>query len=175
MLDRDSDGDNPDRNGDGLGDGEGFDDGADDTDFDGLSNAFEVERPGSDLGCDASSPPPCWRATYVSVGPKNAHNYVPGADIDPVTPGVQEGADADPLTPGVQGDTDTDPLTPGVQGDFSYYSRVNPFNPCKPVWSVICELHPRFGYYGADEDWMGWGVPGANQTYHAPGARPGDL
>jgi hypothetical protein len=50
-----------------------------------------------------------------------------------------------------------------------YYSRVQPFNPCKPVWSSVCNLHPPFGWYQATEDWMGATNP------PAPGARPGDV
>ena len=57
MLDPDSDGD-------------GLVDGADDTDFDGLTNAFEVERPGG------------WQGTYVSVGPLPLrHNYNPATNL----------------------------------------------------------------------------------------------
>src|SRR3954452_7636310 len=115
-------------------DGDGLLDGADDTDFDGLTNAFEVERPGN------------WKTTFVAVGPKIAHNYNP-----------------------TTGQADFDPATAPVEPGFKYYSRVQPFNPCKPVWSSICELHPKFGYYGSDEPWMGWGVPGAGQAIPAPG------
>jgi IPT/TIG domain len=35
------------------------------------------------------------------------------------------------------------------------YARVQPFNPCKPVFSDTCHRHPPFGYYGDDEDWEG--------------------
>jgi hypothetical protein len=35
------------------------------------------------------------------------------------------------------------------------WARVQPYNPCKPVWSKTCHLHPPFGYYADDEDWMG--------------------
>jgi hypothetical protein len=34
------------------------------------------------------------------------------------------------------------------------YARVNPFNPCKPVYSDLCHRHIPFGYY-EDEDWAG--------------------
>jgi hypothetical protein len=50
-----------------------------------------------------------------------------------------------------------------------FYARVQPFNPCKPVWSERCHLHPPFDYYKDGELWMG--VTGAP----APGARPGDV
>ena len=46
---------------------------------------------------------------------------------------------------------------------------MQPFNPCKPVWSGTCHIHYPFGYYGEDEDWMGPENP------PAPGARPGDV
>jgi hypothetical protein len=112
-------------------------DGADDTDFDGLTNAFEVARPGD------------WGATYVST----AHNFNPtlnSGDFDPSTVGVAE---------------------PG----YSYFARTNPFNPCKPVWSDKCHLHPPFGYYDPAEDWIGFGRPGSGQVIPAHGARPGDV
>jgi len=35
------------------------------------------------------------------------------------------------------------------------WARVNPYNPCKPVYSAACHLHPPFHYYGDDEDWIG--------------------
>jgi hypothetical protein len=86
--------DDPDSDGDGLRDG------ADDQDRDGLSNAFEVRRPGD------------WMETYVST----EHNPAPGVTPNP-------------------------------------WARVNPFNPCKPLWSARCHLHWPFDYYAEDEDW----------------------
>ncbi|MGZ6641575.1 MAG: IPT/TIG domain-containing protein [Solirubrobacteraceae bacterium] len=32
-------------------------------------------------------------------------------------------------------------------------ARVNPFNPCKPIYSDACHAHPPFGYYDKNEDW----------------------
>jgi hypothetical protein len=122
-------------------DGDGLIDGADDTDFDGLTNSFEVARPWD------------WTDTYVSVGPKTSHNFNPAFNQGDFNPGTLG----------------------SIEAGYRYYSRVQPFNPCKPVWSSICELHPRFGYYGPDEDWMGYGVPGADQAIPAPGARPDDV
>jgi hypothetical protein len=119
MLDPDSDGD-------------GILDGADDSDFDGLSNAFEVARPGD------------WKTTYIATGYGPGHNW-----------------DANTQTP-------TDPI-PGGANDARYYSRVQPFNPCKPVWSSICHVHYPFGYYPLDELWMGPTV------FPAPGVHPGDV
>lgn len=51
------------------------------------------------------------------------------------------------------------------------YARVNPFNPCKPVYSQTCHRHPPFGYYAADEDWAGLSPEDAG----TPGVTPGPL
>jgi hypothetical protein len=37
--------------------------------------------------------------------------------------------------------------------DPNPWARVHPFNPCKPLWSARCHLHPPFGAYPQDEDW----------------------
>jgi hypothetical protein len=50
-----------------------------------------------------------------------------------------------------------------------YYSRVQPFNPCKPVWSDKCHLHWPFEHYKDSEPWQGVVNP------PAPGTRPGDV
>jgi hypothetical protein len=50
-----------------------------------------------------------------------------------------------------------------------YYARVQPFNPCKPVYSARCHLHPDFGYYPDEEPWMGAINP------PPPGAKPEDV
>src|SRR5215211_973936 len=94
-----------------------------------------------------------WEDTYVATGPLTTHNINPSngqPDFNPATLGANE---------------------PG----FRFYSRVNPFNPCKPVWSSVCHIHWLFGYYAPDEPWMGWGFPGAGEIIPAPGARPGDV
>ena len=98
-------------------DGDGVLDGADDSDFDGLSNSFEVHRPGN------------WATTYISTGYGAGHNW--------------DGALQVPVDP-----------IPGGANDARYYSRVQPFNPCKPVWSQNCHIHYPFGYYPLSEDWM---------------------
>lgn len=88
--------------------------------------------------------PDDWELTYISIGPgTNRHNWDGLATVDP------------------------DPLTGGNQA--RYYSRVHPFNPCKPVWSARCHTHPPFGHYPTDEDWMG------PKTPPAKGAQPGDV
>jgi hypothetical protein len=51
------------------------------------------------------------------------------------------------------------------------YARVQPFNPCKPVFSNTCHRHPPFGYYGDTEDWQGPDPAAAG----APGIVPGPL
>jgi hypothetical protein len=120
-------------------DGDGLTDGADDSDFDGLTNSFEVARPGN------------WAATYVAIG-YVTHNYNQSTGL-----------------------ADSDPTTPGVDPGYRYYSRVQPFNPCKPVWSSVCHIHWSFGYYPLDEPWQGWGIPGSGQAIPSPGANPGDV
>jgi hypothetical protein len=46
-------------------------------------------------------------------------------------------------------DSNTNAMAPGADP----YARVQPFNPCKPVWSKTCHLRIPFGYYKAGEDW----------------------
>ena len=36
------------------------------------------------------------------------------------------------------------------------WARVQPYNPCKPVWSATCHLHWPFGHYQEGEIW--WGI-----------------
>ena len=55
---------------------------------------------------------------------------------------------------------------------YDPYARTNPFNPCKPLWSSICQNHPDFGYYGPNEDWA---APTAAQIIAAGGSAPGTL
>lgn len=55
------------------------------------------------------------------------------------------------------------------------YARVNPFNPCKPVYSSSCHQHPPFDYYGDSEDWEGMYPADAVADYGAPGAIPGPI
>jgi hypothetical protein len=50
------------------------------------------------------------------------------------------------------------------------YARVNPFNPCKPLWSAICHLHPEIGYYPNSEDWA---APTPDEIIAAGGSAPG--
>jgi hypothetical protein len=98
-------------------DGDHVADGADDQDHDGLSNAFELDRPWF------------WEMTYVS--PWHTGD---GADLTP----------EDKLMLDSSGIVYPNP-----------WARVQPYNPCKPVQSKTCHLHPPFGYYGDDEDYQG--------------------
>jgi hypothetical protein len=51
------------------------------------------------------------------------------------------------------------------------WARVQPFNPCKPVFSQTCHRHPAFGYYGDQEDWQGIDAADAG----TPGVTPGPI
>jgi thrombospondin type 3 repeat protein len=46
-------------------------------------------------------------------------------------------------------DASTDTIAPGSNP----YARVQPFNPCKPVWSQTCHLRWPMGHYYPGEDW----------------------
>ena len=116
MLDPDSDGDT-------------LPDGADDQDFDGLSNAFEVDRPDS------------WVVTFIAI--KYSYQNWNGTTVVDDVP-------ADAFTP-------------------KYYSRVQPFDPCKPVFSARCHVHEPFEHYEKDEPWAG------PKNAPPPGARPDSL
>ncbi|HEX8065619.1 MAG TPA: IPT/TIG domain-containing protein [Thermoleophilaceae bacterium] len=90
-------------------DGDGVLDGSDDQDHDGLTNMFEVDRPGN------------WFVTYISL---MHHPTIP-----------------------------TDDVTYPWASPWNPWARVQPYNPCKPVWSHTCHLHEPFGYYPPEEDW----------------------
>jgi hypothetical protein len=49
------------------------------------------------------------------------------------------------------------------------YARVQPFNPCKPVFSETCHRHPPSGYYGESEDWQGPSPAAAGPPNTTPG------
>jgi hypothetical protein len=63
----------------------------------------------------------------------------------------------------------------GSDGEPTYpanpYARVQPYNPCKPVFSESCHRHPPFDYYADDEDWQGLNPSQAG----TPGVIPGPL
>jgi hypothetical protein len=100
-------------------DGDGIPDGADDQDHDGLSNAFEMDRPSN------------WIGTWVISG------SFPFAD----------------------------PENP--------WAAVQPYNPCKPVKSYSCHLHPPLGYYQPGEAWHGVPSSDAGPQPTAPWTYPG--
>ncbi len=91
-------------------DGDGVKDGADDQDHDGLTNQFEIERPGN------------WLDTYISLAT-------------------------------VPRDSGGDPIAYPFPSPLNPWARVQPYNPCKPLWSYTCHLHWPGGYYGPTEDW----------------------
>ncbi|HEX8075260.1 MAG TPA: hypothetical protein VF545_09790 [Thermoleophilaceae bacterium] len=102
-----------------------------DSDGDGvLDGADDQDHDGLSNGFEVSRPW-SWIYTYVSSGhsgpaPEDYQNYVDGE-------------------PG--------PLPVGVGPNP--WARTQPYNPCKPLFSKTCHLHPPFGYYGQDEDWVG--------------------
>ena len=81
-----------------------------------------------------------------------------------------------------------DPIGSGVEDIYEYesadtnpWSRVQPYNPCKPVWSHTCHLHPPFAHYEKGERWAGqmradagpqptkpWTWPGSHPTSSLP-------
>lgn len=86
--------------------------------------------------------PSDWLATYISTGPANAHH--------PVSPTV------------LQYPFPTFPV------EWNPWARVNPYNPCKPLWSHTCHLHPPFGYYAEEEDWASIPMSDAGPRPNAP-------
>ena len=126
-------------------DGDGLKDGWDDQDHDGYDNQFETYRPGN------------WGDTYVSS------DYVG-------LPGMGDGSNW--TAPAVWGGTGTltNPTAGGNTPDP--YARVNPFNPCKPLWSSICHEHPPIDYYPPAEDWA---APTQAQVQAAGAPAPGQI
>jgi hypothetical protein len=147
--------------------GNGYlDDGEQDADGDGLGNWDESH---------GRMTPSWWASTYDGTnGPKEKPYPLPfdGTDMLKYSTngsGVPDGlADQDHdglsnqfeiqrpanwftsyVSVGQNWDPRTNAMTPGSDP----YARVNPFNPCKPVWSQTCHLRIPFGYYGPNEDW----------------------
>jgi hypothetical protein len=160
---------------------DGFlDDGERDADGDGLSNFDETQ---------GSMHQAWWTAAYEQ---EKAYPLTYGGTdfVDPDTDGdgIPDGADDEDhdglsnafevVRPwnwaltyiSVNGATPHD----GTAGAPDYapnpYARVNPFNPCKPVFSETCHRHPPFSYY-ADEDWQGLNPADAG----APDTTPGPI
>jgi hypothetical protein len=155
-----------------------LDDGERDADGDGLSNWDEA---------NGRMNQEWWTKAYKDI-PEKAYplEYSGTSQLDPDTDGdgVKDGAD----------DQDHDGLSnafevarpwnwiltyvstsyDGTNGGTETpnpYARVQPFNPCKPVFSNTCHRHPPFEYYGDDEDWEGISPAAAG----APGVIPGPL
>ncbi|MFL5913004.1 MAG: IPT/TIG domain-containing protein [Gaiellaceae bacterium] len=61
---------------------------------------------------------------------------------------------------------------PYLQPGADPYARVQPFNPCKPLWSAICHQHWPFSYYGDNEDWA---APTPAEILAEGGSAPGTL
>jgi IPT/TIG domain-containing protein/thrombospondin type 3 repeat protein len=150
-------------------DGDGtLDDGEQDGDGDGLGNWdeshgrmtpdwWEATYDGSDSGVEES--------VYPNVAFTGTDMLVADTNGDGVNDGLSD-QDHDGLTnqfevarpynwPAIyvseawNWDRNTNTMSPGADP----YARVQPFNPCKPVWSKTCHLRIPFGYYKPDEDW----------------------
>jgi hypothetical protein len=151
-----------DSNGDGV-----LDDGERDADGDGLGNWDESH---------GRMTPDWWKAQYDGTnGAKEMPYPITFAGTDMLNPdtdgdGIPDGLDdqdhdglnnifelARPVGWGtnyVSTSHNYDSLTNTLTGAHpDPYARVQPFNPCKPVYSQTCHLHPPFGYYQTSEDW----------------------
>ena len=122
-----------------------------DSDGDGvLDGADDQDHDGLSNAFEISRPWD-WDLTYVS----DAH---PGANHSDNPELYQDFDPAGPLPVGVGPNP---------------WARVQPFNPCKPVTSETCHLHPAIGYYPTTEDWHsapGWlygSVPAAPWKFDA--------
>ncbi len=144
--------------------GGGITDDLKDVDDDGLSNISEAHG--------SLSSPKWWDMWIQQDSVKCTQQYVESTYPGPAYLGlnfVDPDSDGDGLKDGPD-DIDHDGFTnaeeSGRAGNWcqSYistvhtsgwdrYSRVQPFNPCKPVYSQACHLHPPLGYYPAAEDW----------------------
>jgi hypothetical protein len=150
--------------GDHYGDG-WLDDAERDADHDGLSNWDEA---------NGRMTPEWWEAEYSKSPLEKPYPYIKYSptdmtDVDTDGDTIPDGAD----------DQDHDGLSNQFEvarpwnwtityvstaydgtdfGNSPYapnpYARVNPFNPCKPVFSEVCHRHIPFGYY-ENEDWRG--------------------
>jgi hypothetical protein len=100
-----------------------------DTDGDGVNDGADDQDHDGLSNAFEISRPWDWQLTYVSY----VHNGPQDADYDNYSP------------PG--------PLPTSVGPNP--WARVQPYNPCKPIWSATCHLHWDFGYYAEDEDWEG--------------------
>jgi hypothetical protein len=142
--------------------GTGLTDDRKDVDGDGLSNWDELY---------GGMNPDWWKAQYngtdpltrplESVYPDRAYTATDFVDPDTDGDGILDGAD-DEDHDGFSNATEVHRAanwylvyvsTTHTGSDPS--ARVNPFNPCKPLYSSACHLHPPQGYYPPTEDWQG--------------------
>ena len=159
--------------------GDGFlDDGERDADNDGLSNWDEA---------NGRMTQGWWDATYGKAVPPETRYPLTYSGVD----FTAQDTDGDGIADGAD-DQDHDGLSNQFEvarpwnwpltyistasdgtNDGTYppnpYARVQPFNPCKPVFSETCHRHPPFELYGEDEDWEGPTPQQAGQ----PGVVPG--
>jgi hypothetical protein len=139
-----------------------------DVDGDGLSNYTEAHGPMSG---------PAWWGAWIADDRNKCHGeYVESEypsvkflgtlfdDADTDGDGVLDGpddVDHDGWTNAQEGAAARNVLKPGwcasyvstVHSGSDRLARVQPFNPCKPTYSVACHLHPKQGAYPANEDW----------------------
>jgi hypothetical protein len=137
--------------------GGGMSDDDKDVDNDGLTNYAETHGPMTAAW---------WLAQYDGVNAKKESKY-PGPDyLDPSF--VDPDTDGDGILDGAD-DQDHDGYTNAFEverpanWETTYIStrhsgtdalaRTQPFNPCKPIYSNTCHVHPPFNYYPAEEDW----------------------
>ena len=151
-----------------FGDGM-LDDAERDADNDGLSNWDEA---------NGRMTQGWWTATYKKTEKVYPLTYAGVSMTDPDTDGdgVLDGADDedhDGLSNQFEVARPWDWFTTYVSVSHpgsNPYARVQPYNPCKPVFSEACHRHPPFDYYSDNEDWQGPDPAAAGQ----PGVTPGD-
>jgi hypothetical protein len=104
-----------------------------DTDGDGINDGADDQDYDGLSNTFEISRPALWNLTYVSYG----HTGWPTPEEQLVIDHYNA----------------MDPTYPVVAPNP--WARVQPYNPCKPVWSKTCHLHWPDGYYPDDEDWIG--------------------
>jgi hypothetical protein len=156
-------------------------DGAKDVDHDGLTNFEETT---------GTMRIKWWELTYNGTnGPKETpypdveRRYVEPSFVDPDTDGdgILDGNDDQDhdgypnwfeASRPANWETDyTSVAFPfGVSGHTNRLARVNPFNPCKPIYSAACHNPAPLGYYPPGEDWASDTTP---STAPPMGSSPG--
>jgi hypothetical protein len=118
-----------------------------DTDGDGIPDGLDDQDHDGYNNEFESHRPSNWAITYVS----SFFGYIPGQNDGNNWTGAPNGFGT-------------------LAGGADPYARVNPFNPCKPLWSSICHLHPPAGYYPDSEDWA---APTQDEVVAAGASLPG--